>query len=212
LFFPAVAVAAGAGFDGFNNLVVGRSSGFRRGLVTAIVGLVVIGFSLFQRQLYLFQFTPTDVCRFLYKGDPFPESLEIAKYLKQHSSPGDTVAVIGSEPQIYFYSNRRAATHYIYMYPLMEVHDYASAMQNEMIGEIESAKPEWIVFVNDWVAKPGSVKLIFKWLGSYCPKFYDRVGIVDIFPTGQTVYHWDQQVANYTPTSDLWATVYKRKH
>ncbi|MCJ7730358.1 MAG: hypothetical protein MUO27_10845 [Sedimentisphaerales bacterium] len=177
--------------------------------------MAVVGFSLFKQRLYLFYLSPEDVCRLCYRGNPFPESLEIAKYLKQNSSPDDTVAVIGSEPQIYFYSNRRAATRYIYTYPLMEAHDYAAAMQKEMIQEIESAKPELMVFVNvrtSWLTRNSSVTTIFNWFDQYADNFYDRVGIIEMRPDGQTIYRWDEQTAGYRHTSDRWVAVYKRKH
>ena len=217
LFFPAVAVAAGAGFDGFSNLFVRLGSRPRRGVAIALAGLTIIGFSLFQQRLYLFELTPTDVAHLFYDGNPFPESLEIAEYLKQNSSPDDTVAVIGSEPQIYFYSNRRAATSYLYVYQLMEPCDYALAtqMQTEMIQEIESAKPEWIVFVSvqgSWIKRPDSVTIIFDWVMGYVENFYDTVGIIDMPPYEQTIYRWNEQAADYTPAAVHWIAVYKRKH
>jgi len=215
LLLPVAAVLAGVGFVGFNNLLVGRGSGFQQALVTVLAGMAIVGFSLFQQRLCLFQLTPADVSRFWYGGNPFPESPRVAEFIRANCAATDTVAVIGSEPQIYFYSGRRAATHYIYMYPLVETHDYAATMQKEMIAEIESAKPELMVFVNvstSWLTKPGSEQLILEWFDSYSPKFYDLVGIVDIFPTGRTVYRWNEQVAGYIPRSNCWLTVYKRKH
>ena len=215
LFLPVVAVLAGAGFAAFNNLLAGRNPGSRRRLVAVLAGLVVAGFSLFQQRIYLFYNTPSKVCQLIYTGNPFPESLEIAEFIRTNCQTDDTIAVIGSEPQIYFYSNRHAATTYIYVYPLMEMHDYATTMQKEMIQQIELAKPELMVFVNiptSWLARPGSVKLIFKWFNSYCPKFYDLVGVVDISLTGQSVYRWNQQAAGYKPNSSCWVAVYKRKH
>jgi hypothetical protein len=97
----------------------------------------------------------------------------------------------------------------------MEVHDYAAAMQKEMIGEIESAKPELMVFVNvrtSWLRRNSSVTTIFNWFGRYAENFYDRVGIIEMRPDGQTIYRWDEQAAGYTPTSGHWVAVYKRKH
>ena len=52
--------------------------------------------------------------------NPFVESAVIADYLSRHTTPDQRVAVIGSEPQIYFYAKRRAATGHIYTYPLVE--------------------------------------------------------------------------------------------
>jgi hypothetical protein len=97
----------------------------------------------------------------------------------------------------------------------MEAHDYAAAMQKEMIQEIESAKPELMVFVNvhiSWLRGTGSVMTIFNWFDRYAENFYNIVGVIEIFPSGQTIYHWDQQAAGYTPTSGRWVAVYKRKH
>jgi hypothetical protein len=212
---PAVAILAGAGFVNIINLLTGLSEVFYRWQITFFAGFVIIGFSLFQQRTYLFDNTPAEVSRQIYGGNPFVESPRIAEYIKQNTSPDDTIAVIGSEPQIYFYSGRRAATHYIYMYPLMEVHDYAATMQKEMISEIESNRPEIMVFVGikvSWLNGPGSVRLILEWFDSYSPKYYDLVGVVDIVSAEQTIYRWGREAVNYTPTSERWVKVYKRKH
>ena len=55
--------------------------------------------------------------------------------------------MFGSEPQIFFYARRHSATGYIYTYSLMEKHDYALAMQKEMIAEVESSKPKFLIDV-----------------------------------------------------------------
>jgi hypothetical protein len=48
--------------------------------------------------------SPNAVSRRIYGLNPFPESLEIAKYIRRTSSPDDSVYVVGSEPQILFYA------------------------------------------------------------------------------------------------------------
>ena len=222
LCLPAVAILAGAGFAGFssglNKLLAwlfGHIQGFYSGLVVFLTGLAIVGFSLFQQRAYLFYNTPVETCRLIYGANPFPESLEIAEYIRANCGPDDTVAVLGSEPQIYFYSDRRAATRYIYIYPLMEPHDYAATMQKEMIGEIESAKPEWIVLVRvsvSWLGGPDSIKEIFEWSNTYVNNFYHTAGIVEILPGGQVTYRWNEQVAGYKPASGFWIAVFRRTH
>ena len=81
----------------------------------------------------------------IYGLNPFSESLKIAQYIRDHTKKEDKVAVLGSEPQIYFYSQRKSATRHLYVYPLMEKHVYTRKMQNEMIREIESAQPKFVV-------------------------------------------------------------------
>jgi 4-amino-4-deoxy-L-arabinose transferase-like glycosyltransferase len=101
---------------------------------------------LSERKLYL-EVSPAEASRIIYGSNPFPESVKIAEYVREHTTPDDTIAVLGSEPQIYFYSHRRSATGYIYTYGLMEPQKYARQMQEEMIHEIELARPRYLVSV-----------------------------------------------------------------
>lgn len=222
LFFPAAAVAAGAGFNAFCKFLMFLScfiSDRLSRLIVIIAGLIiasltVVGVSLYQQRLYLFELTPMEVCRYFYDGNPFPESLEIAEYLKANSRPDDKVAILGSEPQIYFYANRRAATGFIYVYPLMETHPYAQKMQGQMIKEIEAAGPRWLVFVkiqSSWIERPESVKDIFIWFDAYVNSYYDLAGVAEMSPEGQTIYRWKTRVADYNPASEHGILVFKRK-
>jgi len=72
---------------------------------------------------------------------PISGGRRIAEHVRTNSAPTDTVAVLGSEPEIYFLSHRHSATGYIYTYPLMELQPYAQGMQEQMIQEIEHARP-----------------------------------------------------------------------
>ncbi|MBN2020734.1 MAG: glycosyltransferase family 39 protein [Sedimentisphaerales bacterium] len=212
--FPAIAIAAGAGFDWFCKLFAWFGSGIRRGLLIAAAGLICIGVSLYQQRLYLFELTPVEVCRFFYDGNPFPESLEVANYIKAYSSPDDTIAILGSEPQICFYADRRSATGFIYVYPLMETHKYSKIMQKQMIDEIILAKPEWLVFVwihSSWIARPESTQDIFQWSDEYIMTFYKVIGVADMPPYEQTIYRWGKGAAGFEPASIQWIKVFKRK-
>ena len=62
---------------------------------------------------------PLTACQTVYGSNPFPEAVQVGDYLKNHASPGARIAVLGSEPEIYFY-HRHSATGYIYTYSLME--------------------------------------------------------------------------------------------
>jgi hypothetical protein len=48
-----------------------------------------------------FAMTPLELSRELYSVNPFPESIPLAAYLECHTRPGDKIAVMGSEPQIF---------------------------------------------------------------------------------------------------------------
>jgi hypothetical protein len=176
LLLPALAILVGGA------VVLLQTAFSQKGRIIApVVFAAVTGWLVYQDRVFFFGFTPSQYCEAVYQGNPLIEAVDVAQYLRTHSKPDDRIAVIGSEPQIYFYSGRHSATGYIYGYPLMETRPVASVMQREMIDEIEASKPEFIVLVMykfSWLAHPQSDKLIFRWAGIYTRQFYDRVGII----------------------------------
>jgi hypothetical protein len=154
------------------------------------------------------------VSKTTYPREPFPESLEIARYIKEQTSRNDRIAVIGSEPQIYFYSDRRSATGYIYTFALMERQPYALRMQQEMIREIESAEPVLFILVeigSSWGIRPGSERFIFEWFQEYRMRYLHQVGVVDIITEDSTMYHWGDDSIGYSPLSAYRIRIFKRK-
>ena len=209
---PAVAVLAAVGPSALSGLVSRPSSAaLRRGLPMA-VALAAIAQPLYASRAILFELSPPEVSRAIYGRNPFPESVEVARYIREHSEAGDRVAVVGSEPQIYFYSSRRSATGFIYTYPLMERQPYAAAMQQQMIREVESAGPRFLVFVSatrSWVVKPDSDRTIFRWFEEY-QRGFRRIGVVDIVSQQETIYRWADAALDYKPRSDVWLMVFER--
>ena len=180
--------------------------------IPAVVFAAGFAWAIFAQRGIFFQMSPQDVIRNLYPGNPFAEAIEIGKYIREHSEPNARVAVLGSEPEIYFYANRRSATGYIYVYGLMEEQKYATQMQQEMIGEIERARPEYLVRVmvpGSWLRKPNSDTGILYWAGKYIRDNYRTVGVAEIGPI--TTYRWDAQAEGYQSPGRYGVYVYKRK-
>ena len=150
----------------------------------------------------------------MYLGNPFTESIEIAKFIEARTSPADRIAIFGSEPQIFFYAKRRSSTGYIYMYSLMERHDYALTMQQEMAREVESSGPKFIVVVpiiTSWLARPDSEKFILGWMDDYLNKNYSLVGVADILSPDLTIYKWYDDAKNYTVQSPSHVLIFERR-
>ena len=211
LLTPAGALLAGLGADALARRV-SRAPALRYALCAALIAVPLGHFAWAERAI-LFQTPPAGLARALAPPrNPLPESLEIGRWLRAHSAPTDRIAVIGSEPQIYFYAGRRAATGYIYMYPLMENQPYAAEMQRRMIEEIEAARPRFVVLVNvavSWNVGQMSDRTLFRWWPRYQEGF-ERVGVADIMDRG-TRYVWGREAAAYTPLSPVWVAVFERK-
>lgn len=192
LALPAAALLAGGTISGMAHRLSNTRPGTVRYGLPLGLAVVCLAVSIYQQRSFLFRMTPFQACRSTYAANPFPESLEIARYIRARTKQDDRIAVIGSEPQIYFYSGRRSASGHVYMYPLMENHDFALQMQQEMIRQIESARPAFLVFVKNpasWIRRPDSHRLMFEWFGRYSREHYEIVGLIYIRRKG-AVYEW----------------------
>ena len=172
--------------------------------------------SVYLQRDYLFHMTPNQVCRLKYGLNPFIESIEIAKFIKKHTTPEDTIAILGSEPQIFFYADRFSASPYILMYPLTlrSSKKLTVMMQIDFIRGIEKKAPKYLVFVNvrsSWgmsmLRKNNNI--IFGWFNEYTQKNYTLVGMVNIFKE-KTLYRWDVKDMKLSPDKMLWVAIFKR--
>ncbi len=136
-----------------------------------------------------------------------------AGYIRKHAAADARIAVMGSEPEIYFYAQRHSATGYIYVYALNEPQPNAGAMQLEMIKEIESARPEylvWVGFYNSWLPRPSSDETLARWAVNYIHTYYARVGVVDT-TSGTMTSYWDAAAAKYGGPYGDFISIYQRQ-
>jgi hypothetical protein len=214
LLLPPVSLLAACATTAGADLPIPRLSPRFRALLPAFLFGTAALYCLTVERDYLFTATPLEVSRTIYGTNPFPEAIPIADYIRRHSTAGDRVAVLGSEPEILFHAGRLSATGHIYMYGLMEKHRYAEQMQAQVMEEIEAAHPAFIVVVHNsasWLLKPDSLNSILDWGDRYIPLRYDEVGIIDIPGSEPTRYLWDGAVAGYEPRSDSFVSVYRRR-
>ena len=166
-------------------------------------------------QLPLLSQRPSHVLRMIYGPNPFSEAVRVAEYLREHTTPTDTIAILGSEPEIYFYAHRHSATGYIYTYGLMESQRYAVRMQREMMREIEAARPKYLVFVavtTSWLKHANSETEIFDWFDRYSAADFQLDGLVNIVSPEHTDYYLPLLVdPRSIPPSEYYLLIYKRK-
>ena len=161
---PAVSLFAGVAITAVSDLAARRSSLVR--FAPLLLFCAALGQPILAAREFYFEFSPVEVSRMIYGANPFLESVRVAQYLRDHTDADDTIAVLGSEPQMYFYSKRHSATGYIYTYELMEPQSYARQVQEEMISQIESARPKYLILIfvpTSWLRQPASEGMIFTW-------------------------------------------------
>jgi hypothetical protein len=214
MILPAVSLLAGAAVHPAGPFLHWLPAGWGRQLgVTA--ALLIVGLHAYWREHdYYFFHTPRQVSRACYALSPFPDALPIARYLKEHTLPGDRIAVFGSEPQLFFYADRVSATKHIYMYGLMENQPFARQMQQELMNEIKTANPKYVVMVDvisSWFAVPSKAFDLLNWAENYTRQHYEVVGVADLIDYDTTVFTWDDEARSYHPVGKNVVVVLKRK-
>jgi len=208
---PAVSLLCGVAISTLSDFVASRNRLAR--FTPVLVFCVALSQPIVAARQFYFEVSDLEGCRIAYGSNPFPESIRIAEYLRDHSRPSDTIAILGSEPQIYFYSRRHSATGYIYTYALMEAQSYARQMQEEMISEVELARPRYVISVAigaSWSRRSDSEQLIFTWANEYLNQYYKLVGFVNTLSPDRTDYYFEQ-LPTSMPELGSYILIYERR-
>jgi hypothetical protein len=192
-------------------------SGAGRWLPLCLAGFIVGDLVVNNAKMW-FERSPVQLSRELYRGNPFAEAVPVANYLKEHTSPADTIAVLGSEPEIFFLSDRRSASGYLYLYSLTEPQPLAPQMGREFISQIETTRPKYVVSMNmglSWFSliTPESFRqaaAIQNWWAGYSTN-YDLVGTVKISPDKPSQFNWNEASLNASEATNDDLLVYRRK-
>lgn len=154
---------------------------FQNQKTTAACGaLVLIIFAMlfpFRKQFLL---TPAKLSEWVYGTvNPFGESEEVAKHLAAVTNKDDFVFVAGSEPQIYYYAERKSGTRFIITYPLNLPTPYREEYQKETVSDLEKNPPRAIIVsqrVHSGLWNEGSPQIFIRYFSDLVSKNYKIVG------------------------------------
>ena len=211
LLLPAVSLLSGVAVSEATAKLRDGSVSFLAAVPT-ILFVIALVISTVHDADFFFANDLDSACHRLYGTNPFPEARKVSEFIRSRAQPSDEIAVIGSEPELYFYSRLRSATGFVYMYPLMEHQPFAIAMQQEMEKEIEAANPRFVVLVTEaasWLRHDDSDSGIFDWSGKFLQDHYKRIGVVDLMGD-DTEFHFDDDARSYQPRSPSKMLIYQR--
>lgn len=216
---PALAALAGVGLAALARLAAARAP--RAALAGAVLaGGLLVALPALANRAVLAADSPRAAARALWGLNPFPEALDLARYVARTSAPDEAVFVIGSEPQIFFYAERPSATRYIFFYPLTGGYPNARERQREVMAEVAAARPRYVIWVHvptsllisertdPWVFEE-SARLLAERYGLELVVHPDAAGEDYVFAHGRNALAWvgeqDEQL-NAIP----WIAVYRR--
>lgn len=155
------------------------------------------------------------ILRAVYGNNPFPESWEIAKYINAHSKPEDNIVLLGSEPQIYFYTKKKSPSRHAYFTSIVNNVKDHKLWQQEFARDTEKAKPKFLIFFNhplSLLVQPNVDKWIFEWANKFITENYKLVGLVDMVDGQQSVYKYNEEINTYKPLSQNQIFIYERNN
>jgi len=184
-------------------------------LVPLIIVILPVISNLSNLSKYYFKPKHTQILRDVYGINPFPESWAIAEKLNSLMKEEDELAVFGSEPQMYVYTNKTSPTRFVASGGLLEFPISKSIdWQNEFISKIEKTAPKYLVFFShpiSWMANPKSTNLIFPWFDKFTAASYKLIGFADMLGN-TTNYVWEPDIdmGNNPPTSKYKIFIFER--
>jgi hypothetical protein len=214
MLLPVVSLLAGTAVSALPGYFEAQSEKMlllREALAVSLLVLFIFPVLSLERQ-YLFLDSPRQVCVNLNWDSTFPESQEVAAYLKANTAPTDKIAVLGSEPQLFFYADRLSATRHIYMYGLMEDQPFARRMQDELIRDITVARPKYIVHAaisKSWLFTEKSERTIIVWAEDFLARHYHLVGTVNIIDQENRQIYWGNDALLFYRQSPVQLLVYR---
>ena len=196
LMIPAISLLVGCAISCPGQLPYLRKHPVWQNAVPGLVcALALIGNAL-QNSDAWFTLSPGQLIRGMYGPELFTELQPVADYIRTNSTPADRVAVLGSEPEVYFLSQRHSATGYIYVYPLFEHHPYAATMQQDMIRDVETNRPKFVVFMRvsrSWGMTDENQdqyrSFLDWWNGSYQTNYF-LMGMAEMDASATSHYFW----------------------
>lgn len=177
-----------------------------------LLGTLLCAQSLYADRAILFSLSPREACRAIYGLNLFPESLDIARYIKQHSSKDQHTVVVGDEPQIYFYAHRRASISQIYPSQTMDPRPYAYQMQERMVSEMEQTPPAFLVYSSLYASllpRKDSDPRLLSWTQNYTRTNMQLVGVIQFTSPQTTEAAWGPAVETTPRVSPYFILVYQ---
>jgi hypothetical protein len=217
-FVPTAALYAAVGLEALSRLALRfvplmSRPAWRATIITSSIACIVIGHGV-----PWFRWNDREMSWQAYPSSAFGAARVVGEHLRDIASSGDTMAVIGSEPELYFYSQLPATTRFLYTYPFIEEHEDAAKMHDQMIREIAESAPTFCVLVNN-TSSWGVYDLsyfyqegrILDWWSRYAAEHYERVGLVSALHLGFFGGAWGANAPTARPHSAISLELWRRR-
>lgn len=148
LLTPVIAMSAGLGISELVNRIRSLNKKKLQYALLCGLGIIIIGVPLYANRASLFTDSSDEISRKLYGTNPFVEAPHIAQYIAEHTEHNESIFVFGSEPEIYFYAQRKNPTKHLFIYPLTARYGSSSDFQRDAVSAVKEAEPFYIIWID----------------------------------------------------------------
>jgi len=149
-----------------------------------------------------------------YGNNPFLEIRDIAEKLKAYGQPDASVAVMGSEPQLYVYLKQVPFTKHTFITFLNKRHPRRGAMQAEFTSDVQRENPLYMVFVNhpySWSITEGDHQDLHAWAYRYNKNQYRPIALYEMGGTPSDRRIWTDDPKALQPRTAYYIQVSVRR-
>ena len=146
-------------------------------ILVFIVTWIIIVFSSFMGEQFFLK--PIEIPKWVYGRDNnFSEAILIADKVRRYTIPGDRIFIAGSEPQIYYFSQRSSVSKFDMVFPLSINTPWRDEYQRQAIEELKKNKPAAIIIplAQNVLFEPGTPKAFSDFLLADLENNYHLVG------------------------------------
>ncbi len=199
LALPWLAICATIGLD-----ALVRKYGLSGWMVTALVIL----WPVLAHSGYWFWENHRSTLWRAYDNNSFSEMAQIGAELKKRSNPTDSIAILGSEPEVLLYADRPSALSHLFFQGVVQRHARFAQFQQQTREEFLGRRPRFVVFPGAQYEHLKDDALV-KEIVAKLQKDYHTIGVVDIAEK-QSQIIWDPSPEQAVPKTLFWALVMER--
>lgn len=148
-----------------------------------------------------------------YPWNGFSEAKAVATELKKRLKPGERIAVLGSEPQLCYYTATERCSPHLFMYPVVREHKLKQSFQQQFLRDLADCQAEYVVLTASEASwAPGFAETPF-FKRDIFPKItagYDLIGRANIGQIPLNIV-WDEALKTHNPPKCPPMFVFKRK-
>jgi hypothetical protein len=182
--------------------------------ISLIVLFLVSILTINANKIYFFSADPEKVVRMVYGSNPFPESRKVGDFLNTVMKPDEKLMVLGSEPQIYMYTDKFCASRHFYCGNLVQKPEIVKTWAKEFKNDFTKNPPDYVVWVNhpfSWSIPQGGDTKFIDWAYKQIMISYHPIGWAEYISPNESKYTFDVKNAmNYKPSAKEYMIVLQK--